>query len=131
MATIHLCSINGKQNHIGTVYTMTVKPVAGYPNFELFAPTPAIVYGHKHFKGDMRFEKWPEVSDEEYRDTYRSIIYSRLKAIKEWYGALREGDELTLCCYCPQGKFCHRLFVESTLKWLNRKMGLAHTIERY
>lgn len=124
MATIHLCSINDRPNHIGTVYTMTMLPLRSHPELvysgvALLKPTKAMVYGHKHNDGDQRFTNWTKYTDEEYRLAYLAIVEAQMDLIKLWYAGLAAEEELTLCCYCAKDKFCHRQFVAKTFKWLN------------
>lgn len=116
MATITFASINDTRNHIGTAYTMCVTK-AGLPtNVDLFTPTKEMVFGHKLYTGQTKYAKYyAPVSDEEYEEQYRALFADRKAEVHKWLAELTE--DVTLCCFCPQGDFCHRRFLAF---WLNR-----------
>lgn len=131
MTHILLCSLHDRVYHRPPVYTMTVKRVASLPSCDLLVPSPALVYGHKYYHGDARFRAYAPVSDEAYIAGYRDLVMSRIQRIASWYRALPVSHDctLTLCCYCPEGAFCHRQLVYKLFLWLNGKLGLSHVIE--
>ncbi len=106
---ITLASINDQAAHRGTVYTACVKPLPGLPNLAIFTPSKAIVYGHKRYKGDTRFSSYAPVTDEEYKREYARLLRSRAAAIRAWLDGLTA--DVTICCYCRKGLFCHRVLL--------------------
>lgn len=112
--TVTLASINDKQAHRGTVYTACVKPVQGIPNLDIFTPSREIVYGHKRYTGDTRFSSYAPVTDEQYKREYARLLRSRADDIRSWLDALDE--DVTICCYCKQGTFCHRTLLATWIR---------------
>lgn len=133
MSTIILCALNDVARLRGVVSTITVKRLGAYPSMDLLAPTKALVWGYKSGTGDTRFARYPSLTEEQYTDGYRELIEARMPRITQWYRELPEDNnhELTLCCYCPAGNFCHRQLVAKLFGWLNRRLGLSHVIELY
>jgi uncharacterized protein YeaO (DUF488 family) len=123
MRTVRLytAQIGKYQGTDGIDITVWTKNKAG----QVMSPSEAIVFGHKHFAGDKRYTDYPKVNDTEYRTTYRLILIERYEENKARFLAMLQTEELTLLCYCRQGKFCHRHQAADILK----KIGIAHGIE--
>ena len=73
---------------------------------ELLAPTWGMVIGHK--KGVL--------SDEQYEELYFELLAERYVAFPDFFEWLVSRDVIALGCYCPAGKFCHRLLIVKFLK---------------
>lgn len=106
---VTLASLNDRAAHKGTVYTACVKPVPGIPNLEIFTPSKVIVYGHKRHTGDTRFSSYAPVTDEQYKREYARLLHSRASDIRAWLDQLAK--DVTICCYCRKGNFCHRVLL--------------------
>ena len=108
---IVLCSVNNRQAWRGLVYGTTLQPLTGVgieSNLDFLAPTKELVWGHK-YKGK---------SDEWYVNGYRTLLASRWSSIKPWLMTLDATQDMTLLCYCRQGKFCHRkLMAQMIQRW--------------
>ena len=50
--------------------------------------------------------KYPPVNDQEYTKAYIDLLNQR--RAKRWFDALNAEQEMTICCFCRQGSFCHR-----------------------
>lgn len=114
MPTVVFASINDKSHHKGKVYTACVGLLGKPNNIDMLAPTAAIVYGHKHNTGDMRFRKYAKVSDEQYERIYASLLKGHRTQIQKWINTIDQ--DITICCFCPSGKFCHRQLLAKWFK---------------
>lgn len=63
-----------------------------------FAPSWEIVMAVK--KG--------EISEEEYTETYKQLMRDSYKNNRPKWDEVSSMDKVTVCCYCPEGCFCHR-----------------------
>lgn len=90
----------------------------------LLAPTAAMVFGHKAWKGDTRFQRFTPVTGEQYSETYLKLLRQRYAKAKQVFMDLLEKESLTLCCYCRYGTFCHRHLAANVLV----KIATAHEI---
>lgn len=147
MATIYLLSLNDpavkrRDPALGQIFTMTMPATRGLGigNWDVLAPTPWMVYGHKAQQGDMRWRNHaetltdaefdaiveemlqtgnvaryvttlhvPMLSDAQYTVLYHRLLRQRKAGVEQWIAQTRAyGGNLTLCCYCRQGDFCHR-----------------------
>ena len=105
---IVLASVNDKQRHKGQVFCTTMKPMAELPRIECLCPTKELVYGHKY---EGKSDKW-------YIDGYRKLLADRWSEVKAWLNGLDASKDITLVCYCREGKFCHRQLMARMLeKW--------------
>ncbi|MEM9955253.1 MAG: hypothetical protein AAF846_26840 [Chloroflexota bacterium] len=95
---------------------------------KLLAPAEAIVKGHKHHAGDMRFRNWARVSDEEYTDRYLESLRENFAKNREVFRELLERDVITITCYCGKhNRFCHRyLLAEYVLARCATYFGLSY-----
>lgn len=102
--TITLCSIDNPEYFRGIVYSTSIGDTRGmdkYPKLAFLAPTKELVWGHK-YKGQ---------SDQWYKDGYRELIGQRWPDVGDWLRGLDEDEDITLLCYCQEGKFCHRKII--------------------
>jgi len=89
---------------------------ASRPMGKILAPTKTLVYGHKTYRGDVRFAGYKPLDDAMYREQYLDLIRSRFQRHQSLFRALFERDELTLSCYCRSDQlFCHRHVVAQTI----------------
>lgn len=103
---IIFASINDRAHHQGTVYTCCVTLLGRENNIDVLTPTQELVYGHKSFSNVQRFMKYTPVDDQEYTKAYIELLNQR--RAKRWFDALDVEQEMTICCFCRQGNFCHR-----------------------
>lgn len=69
----------------------------------VFAPSWEIVMGVK--KGD--------ITEDEYTEIYKQLMRDSYQANRSRWDEVANMDQVTVCCYCPDGCFCHRyLLVE-------------------
>ena len=93
------------------IYTSTYR-YGGRDRFDItaktantFAPTWNMVMQYK--SGDM--------SEAKYTEFYHTgMELSQQKCPEEWKELLSR-DEVTLVCFCPAGKFCHRVLLAKIL----------------
>ena len=109
---IVLCSVNNREAWCGLVYGTTAQPITGAGierNLDFLAPTWELVKGHKY---EGKSDAW-------YVEGYRALLASRWKVeVKPWLMGLTPDEDMTLLCYCRQGKFCHRqLLAQMVAKW--------------
>ena len=90
----------------------------------LLAPSAAMVFGHKAWKGDKRFQIFKPVTDEQYSEAYLKLLRQGYAKSKQVFMDLLEKESLTLCCYCRSGNFCHRHLAAEVLV----KIATAHEI---
>lgn len=105
---ITLCSIDNPEYFQGIVYSTTVGDTRGMDKYEklwYLAPTKALRNGHK-YQGK---------SDQWYKDGYRELLAERWTEVEQWYEGLSSDQDITLLCYCPEGKFCHRRILYSLI----------------
>lgn len=124
------------QQEGGHVFTAMVSPFKWRPepNLALFAASAPLVFGHMHGTGDLRWAKYPVVSDEQYTTEYMKLLDSRKEAIDRWLHKETTCVPFALCCSCKGGiwacreqekvkqgsatwKFCHLDVLELWL-WL-------------
>jgi uncharacterized protein YeaO (DUF488 family) len=92
------------------IYTCTVY---GYPGLDItvksgdkvFAPTWDLVMGYK--KG--------RISEAEYRRQYIALMRVSYREHKARWLEVLAMPEVTLCCYCKPGHFCHRTILAELL----------------
>jgi hypothetical protein len=122
MASIYTGRIG---NHYVHALNITVKSGSGLG--KLFAPSWEMVCGHKAANGDRRFiGKFPLLNDAEYTHAYLELLRERYRQEADLFARIFEQDYV-LCCYCPSGKFCHRLIlVEQVLPKLALRIGIAY-----
>jgi len=109
-AMIILASINNRAIWRGTAYRTTIgsKGVMGQlPYLAFLAPTWEMVLGHKSGR----------LSDEQYVAAYRKLLKERWEEVETWLLGLQPGEDITLLCYCPEGKFCHRQLIYKMLRY--------------
>ena len=64
------------------------------------------------------------ISEVEYTDRYKQLMRESFLANKlEWLETIK-APELAVACYCPSGRFCHRLILVELLEALCR----AHSV---
>ena len=114
MITVTFASINDRVHHRGTVYTACTTLVGKERNIDVLSPTKELVYGHKSYTGDTRFRNYPPISNQEYTRQYAKLLKSRAVDIRKWIDSI-EGD-CTIVCFCPSGKFCHRVLLSKWFK---------------
>ncbi len=107
-------SINDKRHHRGSVYTMCVTRIGKPDNLDVFTPTATIVYGHKRYAGDTRFLNYQSVTDREYTRIYAQLLKERSVQVREWIDNIT--NDVTLCCFCRRGTFCHRYILAKWFK---------------
>lgn len=83
-----------------------------------FAPSWDIVMGYK--KG--------EISEEEYTQTYLSMMRESFKSQHAAWEKIILWEKLAIACYCPPGDFCHRHLLKEYVKAWAEKNGLEVTI---
>lgn len=121
----------GKQD--GT--DITVKSCRDIGKF--FAPTWALVGGHKRWSAEQAGEQPPSwtlkyraISDEQYIAAYKELLRGRWKRyapeLKSW---LQVKSVVTLLCYCEEGKFCHRDIAAEILLKICQSWGIEAKIE--
>lgn len=115
---IVLASINDRAEHRGTVYNTATGNMAGRERLEFLAPGWTIVMAHKNklITDDQYIHGYTDRLGNEVPG-YRAILQARWKdEIKPWLDSLNEAVDCTLCCFCREGKFCHRQYIASILK---------------
>jgi uncharacterized protein YeaO (DUF488 family) len=104
------------------IYTGTVYGYKGKDALDItvksgdktFAPTWPMVDGVKH----------GVISEEEYTKLYKALMrHTYLKNKARWMDVLAM-PEVTLCCFCKPGYFCHRTILAELLA----AVGKAHDI---
>ena len=94
------------------VYHTMARPPVGcaFQGLEFLAPPWEIVAAHKYRGG----------SDEQYIAAYRKHLShpDRNYLVAAWIESLRPEEDITLCCACPEGKFCHRRLLA---EWIGQK----------
>lgn len=113
---ITLACIQEKRYHQGFVLWMVSNRRGRGDNVSLFTPPKEIVYGYKAYAKDERFVgKYPPVSDKAYTEVYLNQLEQHKEQIAQWLNTWKT-SEVTLCCYCRSGTFCHRYLLFSWLK---------------
>lgn len=104
---------------------ITVKSGSGLG--KLFALSWAMVCGHKAANGDCRFiGKYPLLDDAKYTHAYLELLREHYRQQADLFARVFEQDYV-LCCYCPSGKFCHRLILaEQVLLKLALRLGIDY-----
>lgn len=83
---------------------------------KVLAPTQALVFGHKHYRGDRRFSRFQPIDDDTYRHQYLALIRGRFLPNKAHFQALLLEDEITITCYCSKDKtYCHRFIIAHSI----------------
>lgn len=123
MITVTFACINDKGHHAGKVYTSCVTLLGRKDNLDIFTPTRQLVYGHKYAHGDARFKDYKPVTDEEYTERYAALLKSKGAKIRAWLDALNE--DVTITCFCPRGKFCHRRILARWVKAYRRDLNVV------
>jgi uncharacterized protein YeaO (DUF488 family) len=107
---ITVCSIYDLAKYRrGTVCRTSVGATKGmdqYKDLWFLAPTKELRDGHKYHG---QSEQW-------YRDGYRALMQERWVDVKGWLDSLQPDVDLTLLCYCSEGKFCHRRIIAAMVK---------------
>ena len=97
----------GGQTEVNTTFKFA-KTINGGIS-KLLAPSEAIVKGHKHYAGDMRYRKWDKVSDLQYKQRYLESLRGNFDKNRDVFRELLARDVITITCYCGKHKtFCHR-----------------------
>lgn len=116
---------------MGTVYTsrigyhgqsgldITVKSAEGIG--EIFAPTWALVSGHKHWQG------YTPLTDQQYTDIYLDLLRARYRADEHAFIEIIQREHVVLLCYCRTGVFCHRHLALDVLDKIAHAKGLPFT----
>lgn len=106
---VYLASLNDWRNHHGTGYSISIGNMGpAYKRLEFLAPTRELVDEYMYRGRDAI----------KYTEGYRKIISSRWKEVKRWLRELDKDKDITLMCFCPEGKFCHRQLVGKMInKW--------------
>jgi hypothetical protein len=116
---------------MGTVYTSrigyrgeagldtTVKSANGIG--EIFAPTWALVGGHKRWQG------YTALTDQQYTEIYLDLLRNRYRANEQAFIELIQRPQLILLCYCRSGVFCHRHLALDVLDKIAQAKGLSLT----
>lgn len=60
--------------------------------------------------------KRKQISDTQYRRGYTALLRQRGEAVRAWYESLQTSEDITLLCFCPEGKFCHRHIIAEMLR---------------
>lgn len=114
-ATIIFSSFSQSQTHRGKVYAFCAHPPQGYSDVESWsAGTKADA-----LKSNLTFlaPSWPLVSrhkyqglsDAAYIKEYKAQLAAHKAAVRAFVESLiATNATVTLCCFCPPGKFCHR-----------------------
>lgn len=106
--TIYTASIYDKLNHHGQLCCTAVKPMAEADCWlDFLAPTLELRNGHKYHK---RSDQW-------YQDGYRKLMSERQAQVMAWLQGLKADENLTLLCYCTEGRFCHRRIIATMVKY--------------
>ncbi len=117
---IVLCSVNDKAHHVGKCYCTTVGLMdKKYERIECLVPYWN-GYGFSKGWGIVKGHQTGKVSDEEYTKVYKYILGNKQNwpKVKAWLKSLRADEDITLLCFCREGKFCHRqLIAEMIRKW--------------
>ena len=116
----------GGQSEVNTTFKYA-KTIRGGIS-KLLAPSEAIVKGHKHYAGDMRFRKWDKVSDQQYKDRYLESLRDNFRDYPDLFRDLLEREVVTITCYCGKHKrFCHRyMLAEYVLPRCATYFGLSY-----
>lgn len=116
----------GGQSEVNTTFKYAKTIERGIS--KLLAPAEAIVKGHKHYAGDMRFRNWDKVSDEAYKQHYLESLRENFDNNRDLFRELLERDVITITCYCGKHKrFCHRyMLAEYVLPRCANYFGLAY-----
>lgn len=110
----------------------------------ILAPKKWMVYGHKSWRyhnhgatENARFQKWKQVSTEEYHAAYRELLLERFRQYPERFKEVLVGRiptehrTITLGCYCAaNAEYCHRLYVAKHIlpgcaEWFNSHNNLG------
>jgi len=73
----------GGESEINTTMTRASTPIG-----KVLAPIPKLVYGHKAYLGDARFQHFTPINDAQYREGYLNLVRA------DFY---RIGDILETC----------------------------------
>jgi hypothetical protein len=135
MATIYLAQLSAARTLAHDhVRTMTMQPQHGIKNISCFAPTQAMVWGHKkhaHPEDSRCTGTWKDavpVTNEQYTEQYLALIEKNMSDGMIWLANLPEDGVILLCCYCKQGEFCHRRILFPVLQEWISMLGLKHSV---
>ena len=104
----------GRMGEGGVSAVDTTMKSASTPIGKLLAPTKALVYGHKAWRGDTRFRRYAPVDDATYRRRYLERLRAHFKAQPDLFRELLERETVTLTCYCGKDNpYCHRFILVS------------------
>ena len=102
--------------HMLSIYTSQIVRYNGPDALDItvksgspFGPTWYMVYGIKYGK----------ITEDEYASMYHEILQTRYERNPEVFEELLSRKQVTLLCYCPPGRFCHRVLLA---EWLRDNM---------
>jgi len=113
----------GGQSEVNTTMTRASTTIG-----KVLAPTSNLVYGHKAYMGDARFQHFTPINDEEYREGYLELIRGRFLPNWQHFRDLLKRDEVTITCFCGKDKaYCHRhIIVNSILPGCAKRFGISY-----
>jgi uncharacterized protein YeaO (DUF488 family) len=74
----------------------------------------------------VRRAKKNKISREEYKKEYLRLMRESFIKNREIWDWVLNQNEITFLCYCPSGKFCHRIL----LAYIFEKLGAEYMGER-
>ncbi len=113
----------GGQTEVNTTMTRASTAIG-----KVLAPTKELVFGHKAYRGDARFQDFTSINDEQYRERYLELIRGRFLPNWQHFRDLLERDEVTITCFCGKDKaYCHRhIIVNSILPGCAKRFGISY-----
>jgi hypothetical protein len=93
----------------------------------LFAPTWELVGGIKHHETagqDARWVNYAPLTQDEYIADCCHLLRARYRENAAPFLELLACEQLTLCCYCAAGRFCHRHLTVDILEKITIAQGL-------
>lgn len=72
----------------------------------------------------MRYKNG-KCSDDQYTEEYTQLMRESYQINKQFWLDLVNSGEITLCCYCAAGSFCHRHLLKGFLKGVCQVHGIT------
>jgi uncharacterized protein YeaO (DUF488 family) len=105
------------------IYTSTVQGYKGPDKLDVTVKSGDKVFA-PNWKLVMDYKRGA-VTDEEYRQEYLKLMRVSFWNNQDRWLEVLTMPEVTLCCYCKPGEFCHRLLLAEILEEIGRRFFLT------